>query len=49
MDYWTHHNKKFSSFLNLTVVLFDIITYTVLLAIVGVVVAWVMGMGKKEA
>ena len=34
---------------NFTAVIFDIVIYTVILAIGGVVVAWVMGMGKKEA
>ena len=32
---------------NLTAVFVDIIVYTVMSAIAGVVVAWVMGMGKK--
>ena len=38
-----------SMFHSFCVVLSDVVTYTVLLAIVGVVVAMVMGMGKKEA
>jgi hypothetical protein len=36
-----------SMFSNFTAVLIDIIVYSVMSAIVGVVVAWVMGMGKK--
>jgi type IV secretory pathway TrbD component len=36
-----------SMFSNFTAVIVDIIVYTIMSAIVGVVVAWVMGMGKK--
>jgi len=38
-----------SMFLNFTAVVVDIIVYTVMSAIVGCVVASIMGMGKKEA
>jgi len=38
-----------TTFSNLTTVFIDIIIYTVMFAIGGVVVAWVMGMVKKEA
>ena len=38
-----------SMFSNLTAVFVDIIAYTVMTAIGGAIVAWVMGMGKKAA
>ncbi|HBQ83156.1 MAG TPA: hypothetical protein DD745_09795 [Bacteroidales bacterium] len=36
-----------SMFSNLTAMFVDIIVFTIMSAITGVVIAWVMGMGKK--
>jgi hypothetical protein len=46
MDFTIYSGSTF--FNNLTIVIFDIFINTCLAAIVGGVVAWVMGMGKKE-
>lgn len=39
----------FTTFNNLSIIIFDIVINSLLMAITGGVVAWVMGMGKKEA
>jgi len=38
-----------TSFNNLVAVVVDVIAYTTMTAVVGIVVVWVMGMGRREA